>query len=446
MKKTFLKGLIASTTVALTMVVGTVGAFAAAIDNYGTYAVSTTTNTNDTATWGFTSNMPAADVKVPIGDTVNGILVRGTKDKTKLSKSNYLSANTDAEINIPVPAGSAGTLTVKGTSGNTSRFYNLYINDVVDSSGRQIVSNSGEKTLDFTASDISTIDNTTYLQFKVSGGEMKTGSFKVVLSTGQYEVGEVWPTIDTQTSSVTNVSGDVKSNISSCMTANTSLSAEVTGLDNTGRVRIGKAFNATITEAPDLGLGYIKFTAAEAGIVAIDAASSGSEREVCIGTYDNVALSPVDTTIVMARDTYALKVPAAGVYYIYGNTIENFDVYTADFYTGNATLDVTPSVKLSEAIVDSEGLVTFTCDFNGFTTSNYEVQTVTVNAAKVGSDSWTEFSISNIKDNGDGTFTFTVKCNNLTEKAKFQVVVDYTDSSSNNVKAVSNAILYTPAA
>ena len=168
-----------------------VGVNAATVE-YGTVAVSTTTNAGDTKTWDFTTNLPKDNTDIPVGSDINGIVSAkdGSKDSSavaiqiKNKSNNAYDAYPGAEFLVPVPsATSAGVVTRKGNN-STSRFLAL--------GNKEAVALAASMDFNFASTDVETnptlSDSSTvtgyYLRFKVSGGEAKTYSISVKLTDG----------------------------------------------------------------------------------------------------------------------------------------------------------------------------------------------------------------------------------------------------------------------
>lgn len=168
-----------------------VGVNAATVD-YGTVAVSTTTNAGDTKTWDFTTNLPESSTNIPVGSDINGIVSAKdgiNKDKAaaiqiKNSAKNAYDTYPGAEFLVPVPsATSAGVVTRTGNN-SSPRYLELGNNGPVALATTMNFS--------FTSTDVETnpklSDSSTvtgyYLRFKVSGGEAKTYSISVKLTDG----------------------------------------------------------------------------------------------------------------------------------------------------------------------------------------------------------------------------------------------------------------------
>ena len=168
--------------------------------NYGTVVADASNSKNkagDTKKWDFTSNLPAKNAKISVGNDVNGIInAKNGSSETQVNKSssNAFQTFNGAVILIPVPSGSAGTLTRTGNNG-VSNERTLTLNGATDDT-----QDLGTNSFTFTSNDIKinpeivsgTTYNGTFLQLTTattkSGdtGEAKTTSFEIVLTTGTF--------------------------------------------------------------------------------------------------------------------------------------------------------------------------------------------------------------------------------------------------------------------
>lgn len=177
----------------------------------GSYKVSTKTNANDTAIWDFTGNTKGQTLST--GDDVLGIICDTTNGTIKVA-SGYFDPYTHAkdttksgaEFYIPVPANSAGKVTMEASGDNADRV--AYLNNdssrkIQNISAAKVTKNPGDYdvTEDYTATDISTDPTVggkkyegTYLRFVVystdpakTKKEFKTNRIIVELSNGSFE-------------------------------------------------------------------------------------------------------------------------------------------------------------------------------------------------------------------------------------------------------------------
>lgn len=201
MKRIFVK--IASSAMALIALAALVSvSIFATTQEQNTYVVSQTSYTSDTATWNWLA-FSGTTVDVANGDTSLGGVVYDTTNVSTYTKKiqikkGYLDLYTPFEVSgdgavlyVPVPAGSAGTITVKAQSGSSARY--LYMN--TNTAGAQAANTAGSS-YTYTSSDIVTYASAgSYIKFTCyatdTGGtaqkEYKIGSIQTVLTTGAYE-------------------------------------------------------------------------------------------------------------------------------------------------------------------------------------------------------------------------------------------------------------------
>ena len=155
---------------------------------------------NKVRTWNLVpSPALASDYKIPLaGETHNDIVyIPGAKDKQKVAKSSGISSQAQSNIYIPVPSGSAGSISISVYSNSDSRYLQLYISGSAGTESQRLYSKlnaggitadgkKGPQTFNFTSSDITTYDSKTYLHFKDNNTEMKISGFVVTLTTGTY--------------------------------------------------------------------------------------------------------------------------------------------------------------------------------------------------------------------------------------------------------------------
>lgn len=203
--------------------------------------------------------------------------------------------------------------------------------------------------------------------------------------------------------------------------------------------------------------GYLYFTQDGDFTLAVSGfpLDENSKCTVCLGTVDNSGIIKALGEISLndynsGVESYKITGSTANKYVIYAKTKDSFALTGASVLIGdNAGVQVEackiPSVTLSNAALD-KGYVTFNTTFNDFTTDVYIVNNIILRGAKLGSGNWTEFAITNIKNNGDGTYSFKVKCLDPSDKAKFQVLVAYVSDNPNlkNGTSYSDVLDYIP--
>ena len=120
---------------------------------------------------------------------------------------------TQNSIYLPVPASSAGTVSMEVFSTSDSRWLQLYINGVEGTAQQRLWSKEGDgadgkrgpRSFGFTADDLTTYKGNTYLAFTDNTTEMKVSSFTISLTTGTYAHGS-----DTATGMMDAEGSDVK--------------------------------------------------------------------------------------------------------------------------------------------------------------------------------------------------------------------------------------------
>lgn len=179
------------------------------------YTTRTLSGNETTSNWAFNVvTGSAVDVKAETVDN-EMVLVATSSAKIKMQTSKYVSFNTGTEVYIPVPSGSAGTVSITMYSTNDSRYFQLYTNGTIGTEGQRLYSKlnaggitsdgkKGPQSFSFTSNDITTYQGNTYLHFKSEIGEMKVSSFTIALTTGTYAKG---PQITTQPQSASYVTG-----------------------------------------------------------------------------------------------------------------------------------------------------------------------------------------------------------------------------------------------
>lgn len=172
--KRFLGGVLAAVMAVAGMTIGMATTASAA--EYTNGSVETTVSVK---TWGFTTNMPSnSNTKLDAGDIVNDIVFTSVGEGVNLNKSGYLSAKAGAVFNIPVPANSTGTIYVKATSGNATR----YVSFVDGTETKTLIMNTS--TTNNSAEFTSSATSAGYIQFTAAGGECKIGTIEVTLDDG----------------------------------------------------------------------------------------------------------------------------------------------------------------------------------------------------------------------------------------------------------------------
>ncbi|MCD8159213.1 MAG: hypothetical protein LUD77_10060, partial [Clostridiales bacterium] len=170
--KRFLSTILALTMLCSCMVVMNISTvFAADYTDYGSVKTSADLTTR---TWDFSLNMPDGNISCSAGDTVLGIVVDEVTSRFRISSSSspYLSIYS-AKFSIPVPVGSAGTITLTNQSTVSDRYLQL-----TDTETTKSLSSSGQA-YEFTAED--TGDG--YLQFaETDDKEAKIQGIEVVVT------------------------------------------------------------------------------------------------------------------------------------------------------------------------------------------------------------------------------------------------------------------------
>lgn len=175
------------------------------VESVGNYSTRVISADGTSSTWTFI--LPSSQVSVPAaGATDNDIVFAPSSGSNmKFSSSNQFSWKGQSDGYIPVPSGSAGTIsmTVKGTS--DSRYLQLYVGGSAAADSKRLWSKynatptsdgkKGPQSFSFTADDITTEGGKTYLHFRDNNTEMKIATFTVTLTTGNYlSSGPVDPT------------------------------------------------------------------------------------------------------------------------------------------------------------------------------------------------------------------------------------------------------------
>lgn len=120
------------------------------------------------------------------------IYLAGATDKLKVTDKG-LSCKNNSSLYIPVPQGSAGTITMTVYSSSKKRWLQLFINGTEGNANQRLWSSAGTdltqtgpQSYTFTSSDLTLKDGKYYLHFKDNNTEMKISGFTVVLTTGSY--------------------------------------------------------------------------------------------------------------------------------------------------------------------------------------------------------------------------------------------------------------------
>ncbi|MBQ4391444.1 MAG: DUF4832 domain-containing protein [Paludibacteraceae bacterium] len=168
----------------------------------GQYSTRVYNADSTVCTWNF-QDVVSADATINTETTDNGIIYRpasGGKIKIIAGASNGLSTQkTQSTVCIPVPAGSAGTISATMYGNSDSRYFQLYVNGTASSSDKRIWSKynatptsdgkKGPQSFTFTESDLTKIGDNYYLVLTDNTTEMKVATFTVTLTTGSYAVG-----------------------------------------------------------------------------------------------------------------------------------------------------------------------------------------------------------------------------------------------------------------
>lgn len=273
---------------------------------------------------------------------------------------------------------------------------------------------------------------------------------------------EKWPIPADVTGNVTetlvNTVGDKTQLVTGHSLTGSASVSNTTMVDETNnRIRFGADVDSAAAKVPEWGALY--FEQAGDFTVVINGVSSGSDssRTVCLGTVDDSGtITEIGTMSVYGYagtiDSYKVTGSATNKYAIYAKDKNNFRLTDVFVLTGeNAAVTtedcIAPVVTFSEAVLNGN-YVEFSGTFNAFTVDGYTVTDIKLMGAKLDTETWSEFNIINIKDNGDGTYTFFVKCTDPASKARFQVAVSYETANTNLSGGTnySDVLIYTPAA
>ena len=172
MRKSLLKTVVATAIVGAVMTVSSVVAMAAEYDDAASYVLS---NDNKTATWTFKKTGSVYNLGAE--DSIQGIIYVGGTVKTK-NNDTFLSCNSTAELGIPVPDNSAGSITINASSWSGGRYW--YVGKT-DAEEKRITKTGGS--VDFSADDL----ESGYLHITGTNNELKPNSIVVTLTTGEFD-------------------------------------------------------------------------------------------------------------------------------------------------------------------------------------------------------------------------------------------------------------------
>ncbi len=158
----------------------------------GKYSERTISDDLLTSTWNYVNVVSS---QTNCTETDNDILYTPSSSSKLKVTSQGLSCNSSSSIYIPVPAGSAGKISLNPYSSSDSRWFQLLINGTDAGVNKRLWSKPGDdlekkgpQSFDFTSADITTKDGKTYLHLQDNAKEMKVGSITVTLTTGKYGV------------------------------------------------------------------------------------------------------------------------------------------------------------------------------------------------------------------------------------------------------------------
>lgn len=169
---------------------------AAETTEQGLYSAMTTSEDGKTRTWDFSKrdSSVSSSVNLASGTSDNGIIfINNNSKNTKSHGSGYLSHKPETSMYIPVPNGSAGTITFCDNGSNSGRYTTLYVNNTATTKKiNQVKTAKGGDSIEFTSAEISTYNSESYLYFVNNGsGEMKTETIQITLTTKTFvESGE----------------------------------------------------------------------------------------------------------------------------------------------------------------------------------------------------------------------------------------------------------------
>ncbi|MDE7161361.1 MAG: InlB B-repeat-containing protein, partial [Anaeroplasmataceae bacterium] len=239
----------------------------AAEEEFGTYKVTTTTNTNDTATWDYSAT--SATKNYATGDILTGGVTLGAMGgKATKGAAGYLDVYTKTTgvaggvISFPVPAGSAGTATLVAQGNQSTRC--LYLNA---DANKKIASSVSGDSVTFTADDI-TDGYLVFTAFEEASGksntEVKMVSFSIVLTTGEFEAtAELVNVTFHDGESVLTVEEVAKGSAPSYVP--TKWGYDFAGVYSDAELSTEASLSAVVNENTDL---YVKWTPWAAGVIA----------------------------------------------------------------------------------------------------------------------------------------------------------------------------------
>ena len=152
----------------------------------GTYSKRTINGEGNTSTWDFTgiNTSTESNLNVAEGADEDIYYKPSQAGKIKLYKGGTgLSCTSTSSIYLPVPSGSAGTVTMTCFSTSSGRQFDLYVGGT--KSNKNLAS-AQSSTLSFVSTDITTFEGKTYLLLKDNAAEMKVSSFSIALTVGSY--------------------------------------------------------------------------------------------------------------------------------------------------------------------------------------------------------------------------------------------------------------------
>ena len=147
----------------------------------------------EVSTWSFPERSSAFSVQASTPITDNGIIFEATSNgKIKFQTAGYLSCLSESSIYIPVPANSEGTIAMTTSSSSDSRYFQLFIDGTEGTEAQRLWSKysetvtsdykKGPQSFAYSASDITTYNNETYLHFKDNNTEMKIATFVLTVT------------------------------------------------------------------------------------------------------------------------------------------------------------------------------------------------------------------------------------------------------------------------
>lgn len=154
----------------------------------GTYSKRTINGEGNTSTWDFTgiNTSTESNLNVAEGADEDIYYKPSQAGKIKLYKGGTgLSCTNASSIYLPVPSGSAGTVTMTCFSSSSGRQFDLYVGDT-KSDKNLLSSTQTNSSFSFVSTDITTFEGKTYLLLKDNNAEMKVSSFSIALTVGSY--------------------------------------------------------------------------------------------------------------------------------------------------------------------------------------------------------------------------------------------------------------------